>query len=320
MGTTLQARIASTDDVNKDSYLTAIADRIVTYPGSPNDWGKRQDVPQDFGLAASASNGANELDIDKISRLSSQNRYALGYVELVNAAQLNDMALGITVSQVMTLTIEQSSSHTVGSETYSTVHVWSSINSKPTGANLHCYLIADNYVDNLTAVIPESGTYTLTVHLPSALVDDALLVVFARAPFDDRITSYATYNLSSGIQQTTPNGTTLSMSPQDYTLSFNQSSVTIGNVYALTYSYMQNVTSIQTSTCAIPRLIDNSPFVLVACAGNGANYVEEWTAYPQVPLNAGSSFEGSERNVFSYLVTVDGVLYRLEVSLGDVNH
>lgn len=245
--------------------------------------GKHQDVPQDFGLAASTSNGANELDIDKISRLSSQNRKALSYVELVNAAQLNDMALGITVSQVMTLTIEQSSSHTVGSETYSTVHVWSSINSKPTSANLHCYLVADNYAANLTAVIPDSGTYTLSVHLPSAIVDDALLVVFARAPFDDRITSHATYNLSSGTQQTTPNSTTLSLSPQDYTLSFNQSSANVGNIYVLTYSYIQNVTSIQNSTCAIPRLIDNSPYVLVACAGSGDNYLEEWKAYPRYP-------------------------------------
>jgi hypothetical protein len=35
-----------------------------------------------------------------------------------------------------------------------------------------------------------------------------------------------------------------------------------------------------------------------------------------VPLTAGSGFDNSERNIFSYTVTIKGVLYKLDVSLG----
>ena len=42
LGSTMQTRIASTQDINKDSYLKAIADHIVTNPGSPVDWGTKQ--------------------------------------------------------------------------------------------------------------------------------------------------------------------------------------------------------------------------------------------------------------------------------------
>ena len=58
--------------------------------------------------------------------------------------------------------------------------------------------------------------------------------------------------------------------------------------------------------------------VLVVCGFNGADFFQEWTAYPQVPLKAGANFAGSEQNVFSYIVTVNGVLYRLDLSLGDL--
>jgi hypothetical protein len=57
---------------------------------------------------------------------------------------------------------------------------------------------------------------------------------------------------------------------------------------------------------------------MVICGLNNGTYFQEWTAYPQIPLRAGSNFEGSEQNIFSYVVTINDVLYRLDVSLGDV--
>jgi len=74
-----------------------------------------------------------------------------------------------------------------------------------------------------------------------------------------------------------------------------------------------------TTQYLIPTIIDNSPFVIVLCGFlNNGTYFQEWTSYPQVPLKAGSSFEDSEQNVFSYLVTINGVLYKVDVSFGDV--
>ena len=52
---TMQTRINSTQDINKESYLKAIADHIITNPGTPLNWGSSSSVPADFGLAASPS-------------------------------------------------------------------------------------------------------------------------------------------------------------------------------------------------------------------------------------------------------------------------
>jgi len=35
-------------------------------------------------------------------------------------------------------------------------------------------------------------------------------------------------------------------------------------------------------------------------------------------LKAGSNFEDSEQNVFSYIVTINNVLYKVNISFGDV--
>lgn len=319
LGVTLQARILGTDDTNKDSYLKAIADHIVTYPGSPTSWGAESLVPADFGLAQYQSTGAYQLDIDKLGRLNRQNTNVLSYVELLNSAKLNNMSLAIAVKQVMDISVQQLAVHDVSGVTYAELSVSTSINSKPISADLHCYVVADGYFYNASAAIPSSGSYTLTVHVPTDAADGAFVVAFARSTFDMRITSYAVYSIAGGAQESTPASTGLSLSPQNYRLSFTQPpEVSVPNVYALTYSYNNNITAFQGSSCAIPRIVDSSPIVLVACGRNSSSYLQEWTSYPQVPLDVGSTFTNSECNVFGYLVTVEGVLYRAEISLGDI--
>jgi|WetSurMetagenome_2_1015567.scaffolds.fasta_scaffold166357_2 hypothetical protein len=319
LGVTLQARISSTDNTNKDSYLKAIADHIITSPGSPTDWGTKNVSPSDFGLATYPQSGVYRLDIDKVSRLNIQNTNMLSYIEIVDSAKLNNMSIGITIQQVMDLSIKESNTHIVDGETYATLTVTSSINSKPTSSDFNCYVVADNYFYNTSVVIPKSGSYTLTVHVPTSIVDGAYVLAFARAAFDERITSFAVYNIAAATQETSPVATAFSMSPQNYLLSVDEpSGVNIENVYSLTYSYNYNVTLFQNSNCAIPHFIDNSPILLVACGQNGSQYLTEWTSYPQVPLSAGSTFQNSERNLFSYLVTIEGVLYRVEISLGAI--
>jgi hypothetical protein len=321
LGTTLEARIASTQDVNKDSYLKAIADRIVANPGDPLDWGTSTVVPANFGLAATGNSlGAYTLDPDKISRLNFQNNASLSYPELAASAGINNIAVGIAVSQILDIEIEQTANHTVGSNTSFDFQVSTSIEAKPNSASLHCYVVAESYLSEVNATTNASGVGSLTVQVPSAGVDDALLIVFARVPFDNRLTSFAVYSFANSAQQSLPSSTQLSMSPLDSILYYNASDgVSVQNVYALSYSYQQTASLMRTSQRAIPPSIDHSPTVLVACASGGEGYFEEWTAYPQVPLTTGSSFENSERNVFTYTVTIDDVLYKLQLSLGAIN-
>lgn len=319
LAVTMQARISGSDDTNKDSYLKAIADRIVTYPGSPTSWGTGSAVPADFGLAQYPSTGAYQLDIDKLGRLNRQNTNVLSYVELLNSAKLNNMSLGISLKQVMDLSVQQLSAYEVTGITYTELSVATSINLKPTSAELNCYVLADGYFYNASVAIPSSGSYALTVPVPTAVAAGAYVVAFARSIFDQRITSYAVYSIADGAQETAPASTGLSLSPQNYRLSFTEPpEVNVQNVYALTYSYNNNSTVFQGSSCAISQTVDSSPIVLVACGQNGSSYLQEWTSYPQVPLDSGSTFTNSERNIFGYLVTVEGVLYRVEISLGDI--
>ena len=320
LGSTMQTRIASTEDLNKASYLKAIADRVVTTPGSPTDWGTTSALPADFGLAATSQTSPFELDIDKVTRLSGLSNYSLSYADMENAAKLTNIALGIAVSQVLAVNVLQTNNFTVGSDTSFVFSVSTSVDSKPTSASLHCYIAADNYLNQVNGAVPDTGVGQITVQIPSSTTDDALLIIFARSSIDDRITSYAIYNFAHSTQEATPSSADLDLSPHSYILSLNDTSLglTLQNSYVFSYSFQKTLPSIVGSQTSIPKLIDKSPLVLVVCGINGTQYFQEWTAYPQVPLKTGANFEGQEQNVFSYLVTVNGVLYRLDLSLGDL--
>ena len=317
----MQTSINDTQNINKDSYLQAIADDIITTPGTPVNWGTSSSVPFDFGLAASSSTTPYELDMDKITRLNNLNSYSLSYFDMENAAKLNNVALGITVSQVMSINMEQTSNITTGNNESFNFAILTSIDSEPTSASLNCYVLADNYLSNVTESTSGIGVGYVTVQVPSASTNGAMLIMFARASFDGRITSYAIYNFQNSTQESAPSNDILTLTPLNYTLSYttNSTDLTIQNSYIFSYTYQQNLTPIQNATqYAIPRIIDQSPFVMVLCGVSKGTYFQEWTSYPQVPLKAGSSFEDSEQNVFSYIVTINGVLYKVDVSFGDV--
>lgn len=318
LGSTLQARISTTQDLNKDSYLQAIALYLVTSPGSPVQWGKSTVLPEDFGLAAIPSSSPYELDIDKVSRLNSNHNNALSITDLSKSTKLSNVALGIVVSQILSVNMQQISNQTVGNQITFTFEVSTSINSKPTSTSLQYYVIANNYLLQQNSTI--NGTSNITLQIPSAQASNALLVMFARAPFDERLTSFGTYDFATGTQKSGPSNHVVSLSPHDYVLSVNSAlpGVTVSNAYVFSFTNSSQLQANPNNQFSFPKIADKSPLVLVVCGNSGAQYFQEWTAYPQVPLNAGSTFEGSAKNVFSYIVTVREVLYRLDIVLGDV--
>jgi hypothetical protein len=317
LGSTMQTRIASTQDINKDSYLKSIADHILTNTGAPVDWGTSSTLPIDFGIASSLSHSTYELDIDKICRLNSLNNCSLSYFDISKAAKLN-LALGIEVSQLMTVNIVQLSNTTTGSFTSFTFQISANINSKPTSGSLHCYFSAYTQLTEVNASIPESGNIQVTVQIPTSETENTLLIAFARASFDDRITSYAIYNFAYSSQESTPRSSYLALSPLNYTLSLNDTLLRVLNGCVFSYSFQQQLPSLESSQVTIPKLLDNSPLVIVVKGINGTQYFQEWSAYPQIPLKIGANFDRSEQNIFSYVVTIKGVLYRLDLSLGDL--
>jgi hypothetical protein len=316
---TMQDRITAMQDLNKDDYLRNIAEHLVTSCGTPVDWGSAGAVPSSFGLADSESY-LYALDIDKISMLNSQNSYGLSYAQASIASRLNNIALGISVSQMLSITVTLSGNSSMGDETAYTFKISVSQASGPVSAALQGYVVTKDSVSTVANATSSTGVGYITVQVPNASNGPVLLVVFARAAFDDRITAYEAYSFAHLSQEPSPNHTFLGLSPLNHTLSAEENfpDVTIEHGYAFSYGYQSNLTATSATTYAIPEFVDKSPVVLVTSGVNGTTQFVEWTAYPCVPLDFGADFENSEQNVFVYTVLVKGALYKLTVSFGDV--
>jgi hypothetical protein len=320
MAGTLQVQINSMQDLNKQDYLQGIADRIVSGYGAPRDWGSASSVPTDFGLASSTSAGLYELDIDKISRLNSQNEFSLSYAEISWASKLHDVAFGVSVSQMLAINVELSGNSSTGNATSYTFKISVSQDTGPVSANLRCYFVATNFLGDVSNDTTSMGVGYVSVEVPDSSSGPALLVVFARASFDDRITAYEVYPFGHLSDQPPADGTFLGLSPLDYTLNVHQNfeNTTVQNGYVFSYAYWQNLTSTSTATYEIPNIVDKSPLILVVQGINGTTRFAEWAAYPQLPVEAGANFEHSEQNVFTYTVTIKDALYKLTLRFGDV--
>ena len=321
LGSTMQARIADTQDANKVSYLKAIADRIVMNPGEPSDWGTSSGLPSDFGLATSGSIKAYEIDADKIARLSNQSLNMFSYPDLVNTAQLSNIALGVTLSQLGTLNVLQINNSTNGSNTSFTFQISASINSKPSDSILHCYISANGYLNTANGTTSSNGIGNISFQIPSAEVATAYLFVFARATFDDRITSFAVYNFAASSQELISNNSVFALDTVSHQIGLNQNSTKLENrsCYLFSYSSLQPLNFRQASNeCSFPNTVNSSPIILSLWGLNNSLQIQQWVSYPLMPLKAGANFQGQEQNVFSYIVTVNDVLYRLDLSLGDL--
>ncbi|MEM3880575.1 MAG: hypothetical protein QXD19_02380 [Candidatus Bathyarchaeia archaeon] len=316
---TMQARINNLPELNKNDYLNTIAEYILTNGGTPADWGSSGIAPSVFGLSRNGS-PFYELDIDKISRLNSQDSYALSYVQVLNATRLRNIALGISVSQILSIDvalakIESSESITDYTFTISVRHA-----SGPVNATLQCYVVAGAFTSKTYNTTSGTGLGYVSVQIPNSASGPALLIVFARAASDDRITSYTAYSFTHLWQEQLPNSTFLTLNPLNYTLSvvYNFPNVTVNNAYAFSYNYQTNLTTTSTVSYAIPRWVDKSPLILVVCGYNDTTPFIEWVAYPNVPFDFGANFTNAEKNVFSYVVIIKETFYKLTISFGDV--
>jgi hypothetical protein len=317
---TMQTRIDGMQDVNKQDYLRNVADQIVFSMGSPADWGAGATVPSSFGLHGNGASSVYELDIDKATRLNSQSSYALSYAQVSKAAQLNNLALGIKLSQMLAIAVTLSANTTAGDETAYTFMIQVSQAQGPVSASLHCYVVADGFLSDVYNATSSSGVGYVSFQVPNSANGSALLIVFARATFDERLTAYEAYSFAHLSEAPSPNHTFLGLSPLNYTLNVepNAPDATVNNGYALSYSYQANLTATSSSTYAIPAFLDKGPTILVISGQTSNASFVEWTAYPDIPLQFGANFEHSEENVFVYTVIIKDTFYKLTLTFGDV--
>ena len=310
--------LSNLQDVNEEEYLRKIVEHIIVNPGTPIGWGQNQSVtPEAFGLAKDGS-FTYELDVDKVSRLNSQNAYALSYLEILDALRLEKVALRIALSQIMDVSITLHSNATVGDSITYSFNVSVSRDEAPVATSLHCYVVANGFLNDTYSSTSSTGEGIVDVEIPNASNGTALLIVYARAPYDARVTAQGIYAFGHLSPEPSPNNTFLELSPLNSTLYVDPqfAGVSLETGCEFSYGYQSNLTSTSNVTYAIPEILDSSPKVLVVTGWNSSTFFMEWVAYPQVPLEIGADFANAECFSFNYMVTIDRVFYRLNVRCG----
>ena len=318
----LGTHIAGIQDLNKEEYLKALSDYIVTSCGTPANWGSNAtSTPETLGLARDGSTLPMELDIDKVTRLNSENTFALQYADILKSARLTNIAFGATISQIIDVSISLSSNSTVGDSTEYVFTIRTSRQGEPVMTSLHCYTIAENFLNDSSSDTSTDGTGSVDVNVPNSSAGQVLLVAFARASQDPRMTSYGVYSFGHFSSDPLPNGTYLTLSPLNYTMSLSQKTpdATVERCYSFSHTFASNLTATSNTTYLIPRDLDDSPLILVVTGSNISTHFAEWIAYPQVPLQIGSIFTDSEAHAFEYIVVIKGNFYRLITRLGGLN-
>jgi hypothetical protein len=313
--------IGSLHDLNEESYLQKIVDHMIMNSGSPGDWGQNPDsTPDAYGLAEEGSFGY-ALDRDKVSRLNSSNVYALNYLQVLQALRLEKVAFRIAFSQILDVSVTLTSNETVGASTLYSFNVSVSRDQAPVATSLQCYILADNYLNNTVSSTSSNGEGVVDVEVPNASNGTALLIVFARASYDDRVTAQGAYAFGHLSSEPSPNNTFLSLSPLNSTLQVDPNfEVSLEDAYQFSYGYDTTLTSISNETYAVPEFLDSSPKILAVTGWNGSIFFIEWVTYPQVPLEIGANFENTECFSFNYLVTIDRAFYRMNVQCGGPSH
>jgi hypothetical protein len=317
----MQTQIGTMQDLNSQDYLRTIADHMVLDAGAPADWGSTGGLPASFGLCAASAQGVYELDADKVSRLNSQNAQAVTYLEALQAAKLDNLAFGVSISPMLQINTTLAGTQAEGDATAYTFMIEVAQDAGPVDADLHCYAVASGFVADASNGTSD-GVGWVTVELPNSASGPAELVVFARASFDSQLAAVAVHPFGHLSAEPQANLTFTNLSPLNHTLTVipKAPSTTVSGVYAFTYSYQANLTAASAGTYAVPVFADKSPVVLVVQGSDGAVRFNEWTAYPQVPLDFGADLSHSEANVFVYSVNIDGVLYKLTLRFGGVPH
>jgi len=319
VASTLQLQINDSQDTNKQSYLNALADHIINSPGTPSNWGTTNTAPSDFGLATSTPQSFSELDVNKINRVYNS---SLSHSEFATSTNIYNTALGLKVSQILNINIQQSTSSTNNNLTKFTFNISTTINSKPASTVLHAYSKADNSLSNATSNTSKNGNGNFTIEIPETEIANAYLIVFAQALSDNRITSFAVYNFNSSTQEFAPDQDIFTFDgPINNNLTWNSNdpSMIVEKGEIFSFEYVQNVSVTQgTSFCLLPNLVDASPQIIILNGHINGTYFQTWTTNPRIPFEIGPDFSQSEQNIFTYIVNIKGNLYKIEISFGDL--
>ncbi|NWF86858.1 hypothetical protein HXY32_03510 [Candidatus Bathyarchaeota archaeon] len=303
-----------------------ISKYLLLNSGTPLNWGQNgKIIPETFGLAKTDAHGSYELDIDKVSRLNSENVHALSYAQIFTALGMPDVSFRIEIKPLFEVVINRTASFEGTNETIYQFEILTRRHGVQIQTELKHYVIAENYMEESVAYASDGVTY-VNVTLSDNVGGPALFVVFAKATSKTNVLSFGTYAFAHNSGEPKTRGTFVRLSALNHTLnaSLVYSEVNMLKTYALTYNYHTILTETSSNNQSVKynilRLLDPSPILLVATGWNSTDFFTEWIAYPQIPIQIGANFDGltTLSNVYAntYVVTVNSALYECTVWLG----
>ncbi|MBS7615275.1 hypothetical protein KEJ18_06065 [Candidatus Bathyarchaeota archaeon] len=311
---------------NETQLSQKIAEYLLIEPGNPQNWGANLvDSLENFGLAKAGFTSAFELDIDKVTRLNSENVYNISFLDAFSALGAPDKPFRIEINPVFDVSVNLTSKQEGLLETVYTFEVTTRKSGMLVAASINCYAVFANEVASNSSSTSSSGTGTVEISLLNTGNGTALFIVFAET--EPRIVSYAVYSFGHQLSGNPHSrGEYATLSPIDYTLRVDLVSETniVSNGMVFTcdhwFSLDELNKSLTTQFFGIPQLLDASPLVLVGTGVDGETYFAEWTVYPQIPVDFGldftSQFDLTDYCSFRYFVTINSAVYVCEVTVG----
>jgi len=312
---------------NDNERFQQLASHLLLSAGTPANWGQIIGAtPDGLGLAKADSSLPYELDVDKITRLNSENDFSLPYSELWKSLGVHDVAFQIEVKTIFDLSIALISSTILENETRCVFSVTTKKSGMPVSTDLSGYALVNNFAVNVLSSTSSNGVGSIEVDIPNSESGPALLMVFAKAKVNPRMVSFSVYAFGFNSVSPLPNRTFAVLSPLNYVLnaSLVNSNVEILNAQVFTFNYDSDLTEkaqgIQTLEYYIPRLADSSPMIIVLTGNNGSTSFAEWVTYPQLPIQVGANFNesiaGAKIISLSHVVTINHALYEVVTKWG----
>jgi len=326
-GNMMRPSLSELSHMNDAERFQQLAQHVLLTPGSPGNWGSlRGVVPDSFGLSHGGCLLPYELDIDKVTRLNSDNVFSLTYTQLWQSLGFKDVTFRIEIKTVFDLSTNLSSTTVGANETTYEFEVSATKAGLPVSAYLRGYVVVKSYVESFVSSTSDMGKASIVIAVPNSVNGTALLLTFAREKCVSQMVAYNVYAFGHNAPTPSPNRTFSRLSPLNYVLNatFAYPSEEVLRTLVFTYNYnfslVESARGTQTAEYSIPRLLDSSPMLLVITGLNGSSSFAEWSPYPQVPLKMGANFEASDNGVqtlsLSHIVTINWTMYEVATTWG----
>ena len=313
-------------DKNVAERYKQISRYLLLNAGTPSDWGEgNQITPTTFGIAKTGSDESYDLDIDKVTRLNSENAYAITYAKMFSILKMPDISFGIEIKPMFEVTINLTATYAGTNETIYQFEILTVKHGVPIPADLKCYSIAEDYLETANPLTSSGRAYVNTT-ISSTVRGPALIAVLARSVYQREAVSFNSYSFSHGSAKPEPDGTFLRFGLLNHTLvaSFAQSNVTLLKTWAFTFDHNSTLSKTasdnQSVTYDIPRFADSSPIIIVLTGTNSTTFFTERIVYPQIPLQTGADFATlktrAKVSAYTYSVTIDSAIYECTVWIG----